>query len=101
MFVGRPIDNTAIYLLDENHHPVVSGEVGELYVSGLNIAQGYVRGRDPHRFLPNPLTVDPRKWYSSNMLLHLKTYQLIGSHIRIKNSEISYLEFHLNLFNKL
>jgi amino acid adenylation domain-containing protein len=57
--IGRSIDNTAIYLLDENHHLVVSGEVGELYVSGLNIAQGYVRGRDPHRFLPNPLTVDP------------------------------------------
>ncbi|PNF43301.1 hypothetical protein B7P43_G14455 [Cryptotermes secundus] len=57
--IGRPLHNTAIYLLDENQHPVVSGEVGELYVSGLNLTQGYVRGRDPERFVPNPLTVDP------------------------------------------
>lgn len=57
--IGRPLHNTAIYLLDENHHPVVSGKVGELYVSGLNLTQGYVRGRDPERFLSNPLTVDP------------------------------------------
>ena len=83
MHTGRPLDNTAIYLLDENHHPVVSGDVGELYVSGLNITQGYVRGRDPQRFLPNPLTVDPGKWYSSNMLLHLNTCQLLGTNIQI------------------
>jgi non-ribosomal peptide synthetase component F len=60
---GHPVDNTTIYLLDENHCPVVSGEVGELYVSGLNLTQGYVKGREPERFLPNPLTVDPGEWH--------------------------------------
>lgn len=57
--IGRSLDNTAIYLLDQKFRPVVSGETGELFVSGLNLAQGYVKGRDPERFLPNPLTVDP------------------------------------------
>jgi non-ribosomal peptide synthetase component F len=63
VFTGCPLHNTAIYLLDENHHPVVSGEVGELYVSGLNLTSGYVRGRDPERFMSNPLTVDPGEWH--------------------------------------
>jgi non-ribosomal peptide synthetase component F len=62
VLTGCPVHNTAIYLLDENHRPVVSGEVGELYVSGLNLTPGYVRGRDPERFIPNPLTVDPGEW---------------------------------------
>lgn len=70
MFAGRPVYNTAIYLLDENHHPVVSGEKGELYVSGFNLTQGYVRGRDPDRFLTNPLTVDPGEWCVSKRQMH-------------------------------
>ncbi|PSN51264.1 hypothetical protein C0J52_11788 [Blattella germanica] len=57
--IGRAVDNTSIYLLDNHCRPVVSGETGELYVSGLNLALGYVRGRDPERWVPNPITVDP------------------------------------------
>lgn len=57
--VGVPIDNTAIYLLNNNLQPVPVGEVGELYAAGLNIAAGYVAGRDAHRFVQNPHAVDP------------------------------------------
>lgn len=34
------------------------GEVGELYIAGLNLAAGYVNGRDPDKFVENPLAVD-------------------------------------------
>lgn len=54
-----PIDNTALYLLDSNLQPVEVGEIGELYVSGYNLAAGYVAGRDPDRFVANHLTTDP------------------------------------------
>ncbi|KAF7285868.1 hypothetical protein GWI33_009545 [Rhynchophorus ferrugineus] len=57
--IGLPIDNTMIYLLDKDFRPVKSGEVGELFVSGLNLAAGYVNGRDPERFVDNPLAIDP------------------------------------------
>ncbi|GLV44403.1 ebony [Carabus blaptoides fortunei] len=53
--IGLPIDNTIIYLLDQELRPVETGAVGELWVSGLNLAAGYVNGRDPERFIPNPL----------------------------------------------
>uniref|UniRef100_A0A0A9Y9V7 Dimodular nonribosomal peptide synthase n=1 Tax=Lygus hesperus TaxID=30085 RepID=A0A0A9Y9V7_LYGHE len=57
--IGVPLDNTAIYLLNNQLQPVPMGEVGELFAAGLNIAAGYVNGRDANRFIPNPHAVDP------------------------------------------
>ncbi|KAF2902812.1 hypothetical protein ILUMI_03369 [Ignelater luminosus] len=57
--IGIPVDNTMIYLLDSDFRPVKSGEVGELFASGSNLAAGYVNGRDPDKFIENPLAVDP------------------------------------------
>ncbi|KAJ8964557.1 hypothetical protein NQ314_004859, partial [Rhamnusium bicolor] len=57
--IGLPVDNTIIYLLDRDFRPVKAGDVGELFVSGLNLAAGYVNGRDPEKFLDNPLAIDP------------------------------------------
>lgn len=57
--IGLPVDNTFIYLLNEHMKPVSMGMVGELFVSGANVADGYVNGRDPERFINNPFVVDP------------------------------------------
>ncbi|XP_058061317.1 beta-alanyl-bioamine nonribosomal peptide synthetase ebony [Anopheles bellator] len=57
--IGYPLDNTAIYVLNKHLTPVQVEEIGELYVSGLNLAEGYVNGRDPDRFIDNPLAVNP------------------------------------------
>lgn len=56
---GLPVDNTIVYLLDGQFRPAKAGDVGELFVSGLNLAAGYVNGRDPEKFLDNPLAIDP------------------------------------------
>lgn len=56
---GEPVDNTTVYLLNPELKPVANGEVGELYVSGLNLAAGYVNGRDPERFITNSLSSEP------------------------------------------
>ncbi|CAG9815434.1 unnamed protein product, partial [Phaedon cochleariae] len=57
--IGSPLDNTIIYLLDKDLRPVKTGEPGELFASGLNLAAGYVAGRDPDKFIDNPLAIDP------------------------------------------
>lgn len=59
--IGCPVSNTVIYLLDGEYRPVKAGTIGELYVSGSNLANGYVNGRDKERFIENPLAVDPSK----------------------------------------
>lgn len=39
---GRPMDNNAVYLMDERGCPVPPGEPGEAWVAGVQVARGYL-----------------------------------------------------------
>lgn len=60
--IGTPINNAEIYLLDrQTLTPVTNGEVGEIYIGGMSLAQGYLHRADltAERFLANPFTQNP------------------------------------------
>ncbi|KAL0122191.1 hypothetical protein PUN28_007148 [Cardiocondyla obscurior] len=57
--IGKPIDNCIIYLVNKDMRVIPQGEVGELIVAGRNLAAGYIRERDTHKFLDNPHAIDP------------------------------------------
>lgn len=57
--IGKPISNTTVYILDMNGQPVTMGNTGELFVSGTNLAHGYVNSRENDRFIGNILATDP------------------------------------------
>ena len=40
--IGKPIDNVKMHILDKDQKPVPEGELGELCISGLCLAEGYV-----------------------------------------------------------
>jgi amino acid adenylation domain-containing protein len=59
--IGRPIQNTKIYVLDRMGRPVPEGVPGELHVAGASMAHGYnnLPEMTKERFLPNPFSNDP------------------------------------------
>jgi amino acid adenylation domain-containing protein len=59
--IGRPLDNTRIYVLDQHLEPTPTGVPGELCVGGEPVADGYL-GRPEltaERFPPDPFSDQP------------------------------------------
>ena len=66
--IGRPIGNTAIYILDENLLPLPPGVPGELFISGTGLSAGYINLPEINRerFIADPFSKKPgAKMYRS------------------------------------
>ena len=59
--IGRPVYNTQYYVLDGQRSPVAPGQTGELYISGAQLARGYLHRPEltAERFIANPFSTDP------------------------------------------
>jgi len=61
--IGRATENTKLYVLDEHQQPVPMGVVGELYVSGVGMARGYLHRPELNEsaFIPNAFASEQDK----------------------------------------
>ena len=60
--IGKPIQNTRVYLLNERLEPVPTGVTGEIHVAGVGLAREYLHRPEltAERFLSDPFSTDPK-----------------------------------------
>lgn len=109
VYIGKPINNNRAYILDDYNRvqpPLVSGE---LCISGVGLARGYINNNDltDSKFVSIPHLCDERiyrtgdlaRWTSEGEIEYLgrKDEQLKIRGIRV---EIGEIEYHLNQYGE-
>ncbi|HZV65977.1 MAG TPA: amino acid adenylation domain-containing protein, partial [Telluria sp.] len=66
--IGRPIDDTRIYVLDAQLRPLPMGVAGEIYIGGATLARGYLNRAELDRelFLDDPFVPGARMYRSGD-----------------------------------
>ncbi|MBU2703324.1 amino acid adenylation domain-containing protein [Sporomusaceae bacterium BoRhaA] len=67
--IGRPMDNTQVYIVDRNNHLQPVGALGELCISSDGLARGYLNRPEltAEKFVENPFTPGKRMYRTGDL----------------------------------
>jgi len=67
--IGKPVANVQVYILGNNLELLPKGITGELYVSGIGVARGYVNAPEltKEKFITNPYVEDERMYRTGDL----------------------------------
>ncbi|MEU7020083.1 amino acid adenylation domain-containing protein [Streptomyces sp. NPDC046203] len=87
--LGRPLDNTRLHVLGDSLRLLPPGAVGELYLSGECVTDGYLNRPEltRERFLPNPFQTDEERRTGRHGVLY-RTGDLVH---RTRDGELRYV----------
>ena len=101
--IGTPTQNTQVYILDPHLNKCPIGVPGEIYISGNNLARGYVKNNTAMRFVPNPFAAAGSRMYKTGdtgKYLSDGSIKLLGridAQIKILGTRIEPREINYNL----
>lgn len=108
MLIGKPVDNTQIYILDQYLQPVPIGVNGELYIGGVCLARDYLNRPDltTEKFITNPFSHDSgsRLYKTGDVAQYLPSGDLkyisrIDNQVKIRGFRIELGEVEVSLSN--
>ena len=72
--IGKPINNSQIYILDDNYNPTPIGVVGEIYISGDCVGKGYLNNDSLTKksFINNPFLTNLTMYKSGDLGKYLE-----------------------------
>ncbi len=93
--IGRPIDNTQIYILDKNLQLVPVGVPGELHIGGAGLARDYLNQPELtiEKFIANPFNPDTFIYKTGDLARYLANGEIeylgrIDSQVKIRGFRI-------------
>ncbi|MHC5731254.1 MAG: AMP-binding protein, partial [Nostoc sp.] len=71
--IGRPIDNTQVYVLNSHLQLTPVGVIGELYIGGDGLAKGYLHRPEltQERFINNPFVPGSKLYKTGDLVRYL------------------------------
>ncbi|MDE5600728.1 MAG: amino acid adenylation domain-containing protein, partial [Oscillospiraceae bacterium] len=72
--IGVPINNTQIYVLNNDLQPMPLGYTGEMYIGGIGVARGYANRLEltNERFIDNPFVPGTKMYKTGDLAKFLK-----------------------------